>query len=399
MTSAPTKQRLDRLESYLRQDPNNPQLLSDAFEAALDLGELARAELLLQHAWTLGDMAPPQVWGLREAHLRLAQHRWEEAERCLKRLAAGADISPELRAVLTHDLAYVAFRRRDFEAGAAQLAPLVEALPPTEPLGAAWQLLWLRLLHRLRRQEQAMAWAVARWDAKNLAAAAAGAASLIALDADEAARSLQWAEYALMHDGLQLEALVSRATLALGQNDSVLARQLLEQALQQDAADGRILSGLAFTDLLERRFDEARANFDLAVKDMPGHIGTWHGLGWTLLLLNDLLGAQQAFKTALALDRNFSETHGGLAVIMALLQRKYEAEQSIERALRLDRSCVSAHYAQAILRGEAHDPRVIRRLATSLFGGRPGVLGGSSMLETVAKGHPLLLAGDGEKRR
>lgn len=394
MTSTPSTPRLDRLESYLRQDPDNPSLLGDTFEVALQAGELERAELHLQHAQMVG-AAPQQVWGLREAHLRLAQHRWDEAELCLQRLAAGADAPPELRAVLAHDLAYVALRRGDFETGVAQLAPLVEALPAIEPLDAACQALWLRLLHRLRRHEQAMAWAVARWDAKNLAAAAAGAASLIALDANDAPRSLLWAEYALKHDGQQLEAQVSRATLALGQNNPVLARQLLGQALQHNAADGRILSALGFADLLERRFDEARANFRLAVKGIPGHIGTWHGLGWTLLLLNDLLGAHQAFETALALDRNFSENHGGLAIILALLQRKSEAEQAIERALRLDRSSLSARYAETILKGEAHDLVAIRRLATRLLGGRPGMLGGT-MLEAVTQAAPVLQTEEGQ---
>lgn len=393
MTSASSTQRLDRLENYLRKDPDNPALLVDAFEAALEAGELMRAESHLRHAQTLGGAAPRQVWDLHEAHLRLAQCRWEEAELCLQSLAAGAEVLPELRAVLAHDLAYVALRRHDFEAGVHRLAPLVEALLPTDPLGPAWQLLWLRLLHRLHRYEQAMSWALARWEAKSLAAAAAGAASLIALDANDAPRSLLWAEYALKHDHSQLEALVARASLAVGQNDPGLARQLLQQALQQDPLDGRVLSGLAFTDLLERRFGEARANFNLAVKDMPGHIGTWHGLGWTLLMLNDVTGALHAFETALALDRNFSENHGGIAVVLAILKRKSEAEQSIERALRLDRSCVSARYAEAILKGDAHDPRAIGRLARTLFGGRPGMLGGS-MLDAMARAAPTLASTD-----
>jgi Tfp pilus assembly protein PilF len=222
-----------------------------------------------------------------------------------------------------------------------------------------------------------------------LAPAAAGAASLIALDADDAQRSLLWAEHALQHDGQQIEALVSRATLALGQNNPVLSRHLLGQAQQQNTADGRILSALGFTDLLERRLDEARANFQQAVKNMPGHIGTWHGLGWTLLLQNDLAGAHQAFETALSLDRNFSENHGGLAIILALQQRKAEAEEAIERALRLDRGSVSARYAETLLKGEGHDLKAIRRLATRVLGGRPGLLGGT-MLEAVERAAPGL---------
>lgn len=391
-TSHPALQHLDRLEGYLRQDPDNASLLVDTFEAALQSGQLARAESHLRHAQTLGEAM--QAWGVREAHWLLASHRWHDAAQCLQRLIEGADVSAELKKVLTHDLAYVALRRGEFEAGVAQLAPHVEALPATEALDPSWQTLWLRLLHRLYRHEQALAWAGARWAANTLAPEAAGAASLIALDADDAPRSLLWAEYALRHDGRQLEALVARATLALGQSNPVLSRGLLGQAMQHNPGDGRILSALGFTDLLEQRLDAAHDNFKKAVVSMPGHIGTWHGMGWTLLLLNDLPGARQAFETALALDRNFSESHGGLAIILAVQQQTAQAEQAIELALRLDRSSVSARYAQTILRGEARDMQAIRRLASRVLANRPNPLGGT-MLDAVAQAAPQI-TGAGE---
>jgi tetratricopeptide (TPR) repeat protein len=386
-TDNPALQRLERLERYVTQDPNNLSLLRDAFDVALEAGELARAEFHLRHAQALG--AAPLAWGMRQAQLLLAQHRWDDAEQCLRGLLAGPDVPAEVAGVLTHDLAYVALRRGDVEAGIALLSPVVEPCAAADPLDPGLQLLWLRLLHRGHRLDQAVAWAGARWAAKQLAPAAAGAASLIALDADDAPQALQWAQHALGHDERQLEALVTRATLALGQNDAALARQLLSRALQHNAADGRILSALAFTDLLERRLDAARTNFQQAVQTMPGHVGTWHGLGWTLLLQNDLAAAERAFQAALALDRNFSENHGGLAVIQAMQGQAALAEQSIERALRLERGCVSAQFAQAILRGEARDMQAIRRLATRTLGGRPALLGGT-VFEAVARAAPAL---------
>lgn len=387
MTDQPPTQRLDRLETYLRQDPENLSLLGDTFEAALQAGEWARAEFHLRHAKALG--AEPRRWQLREAHWLIAQHRWDEAESCLRQLMSAQGAPAAERFVLAHDLAYVALRRGSFEAGFAELAPWVENVAASEALDPAHQALWLRLLHHLRRFESAFEWATARWQLQQLAPAAAGVASLIALDVDQASCAMEWAEYALRHDGQQPEALVARATLALGQNDAALARRLVTQALLRNPSDGRTLSALGFTDLLELQLDAARANFQQAVQSMPGHIGTWHGLGWTRLLQGDLLAARQAFDTALALDRNFGESHGGLAVVQAMLNQRAEAEQSIERALRLDRAGMSAHYAQAVLRGEARDMQAIRRLARRLLGGRAALMG-SDMLDVLQRAVPTM---------
>jgi Tfp pilus assembly protein PilF len=363
---------LDRLEGYLRQDPDNPSLLADTFDTALAAGELSRAEFPLRHAQRLGGGV--QSWGWREAHWLMASHRWLDAEHCLRHLLAAPELSDDMRAALTHDLAHVAWRRGEFEAGEALLSPYLSDVPATRALDARSQALWLRLLHQTRRYEQACAWADARWTTRALVPEAAGVASLIALDAEDAPRSLRWSDFALEHDEFQLEALVARATIALGQNDPVMSRRLLDRALQRNVVDGRILSTLAFTDLLEQRIDAAHENFQKAVIGMPEHIGTWHGLGWTRLLMNDLPGARQAFASALALNRNFSENHGGMAIVMAFQHQVSEAQRAIEVALRLDRNSVSALYAQSILNGEARDMKAIRRLARKVLQSRPGML-------------------------
>src|SRR5882724_4243263 len=115
MTDRPALQRLDRLEAYLRQDPDNISLLAEAFEAALQAGEWARAELPLRHAQALG--TDPARWQLREAHWLFAQERWDEAEPGLQALSASPEASAVLGPVLAHDLAYLALRRGQFTAG------------------------------------------------------------------------------------------------------------------------------------------------------------------------------------------------------------------------------------------------------------------------------------------
>ena len=391
MTDNAALQRLDRLEGYLRQDPDNLSLLADVFDVALQGGLFARAEPHLRHAQALG--AAPLAWGMREAHWLLAQHRWDDAEHALTALRATTELPPEGEAALLHDLAYVALQRHEPARGLDWLRPLVEPVIAAQPLDDTLQLMWVRLLHRNLQLDEALAWAGARWQSQQLAAGAAGAASLAALDTSDAPRALAWADFALRHDPRQMEALVARATLALSQNNPGLSRRLLALALQQNPTDGRSLSALGFTDLLERKLDAARASFEAAVLHMPGHIGTWHGLGWTRLLQGYIAGAREAFETALQLDRNFGESHGGVAVVQAMQGEREAAEGSIERALRLDRGSPSAHFAKAVLNGEAGDARKIQRLATRLLAHRPGALGGT-MLDTVKEAVPGFDAGD-----
>ena len=73
MTDNATLQRLGRLEGYLQQDPDNLNLLADAFDAAMEAGAFERAEPHLRHAQSL---APATVaWRMREAHWLMAQRR------------------------------------------------------------------------------------------------------------------------------------------------------------------------------------------------------------------------------------------------------------------------------------------------------------------------------------
>ncbi|MBX3625340.1 MAG: tetratricopeptide repeat protein [Rhizobacter sp.] len=391
MTDNATLQRLDRLEGYLQQDPDNLSLLADTFDAALEAGEYARAEPHLRHAQRL---SPASVaWATREAHWLMAQRRWAEADASLMALQAEAELPPEGQAALLRDLALVALHRGEPALGLDRLRPLVSPVAPQQPMDEAIQLLWLRLLHRAAQLPEALAWAEARWQAQQLASGPAGAASLIALDANDAARSLAWAEFALKREPRQMEALVARATLALAQTDAPLARRLLGQALQKSPTDGRSLSVLGFAELLERKLDAARTTFEAAVRHMPQHIGTWHGLGWTRLLQGDMAAARAAFETALQLDRTFGESHGGLAVMQAMQGEREEAEASIERALRLDRGGASAQFAKAVLRGEAGDAQAVQRLAKRLLGHRPGLMGGS-MLDAVQQAVPGFNAGE-----
>ena len=99
------RQRLERLEGFLRQDPSNSNLLIDAFETALACGEWERARFHLKHGESLG--TEPLAWRLREGDFWLAQQRYDEAHRVLETLAQTPNPPRAFAEVLLHNLAYI----------------------------------------------------------------------------------------------------------------------------------------------------------------------------------------------------------------------------------------------------------------------------------------------------
>lgn len=353
---------LDQLERYLQTDSGNETLRVLAFETALRGGQLERAKAHLDAACDGASASP--AWALRRAHWLIASRDWAAACTQLRALRQLADAPPSLIECATHDEALVALLSGEFDRGAELLLPLAAgpACPP------AFQALWLRLLHRANRLDEAFA-AAKRWDEQAVVTPEAkGVASLVALDSGDLSTAKRWSDAALAHPSQVLEAIVTRASIAMGEQDPQRAARLLGPAMQQHPHDGRVRSAMAFTLLLQGRLDEASREFQTALALMPSHVGTWHGLGWCELLQRRYASALDAFEKAMALDRNFAETHGGIAVVHARNGNRSEAMQAIERASRLNRHGFAAQYAQAVLDGTSDDTEAMRALAGSVLG-------------------------------
>ncbi len=381
--------RLNQLEDYLRQDPDNMPLLVDTFEAALRCAEWGRAAVHLRHGQ---ELAPDDSgWTLREGDFWLAQSQYEQARQTLEPLLTQPNLPFEFKDILLHNLTYIDFQQGDYAACVLRLASRLDAHENTgkgiEPVNPALEMLWLRALHRVGELSRAILWTKSMAQAGQLSPRTAGIASLIALDGGELKLAQQWANLALDRATEQdqpIEALVTQSSLALAARDAARAQTLAAAALQLNPRDGRAWSARAFADLLASQLELARTHFANALAAMPGHIGTWHGQGWTQLLLRDLVGAQASFTQALALDRNFAESHGGLAVALAVNKDTQLARDHAELALRLDKTNLSGRYAQAILSGEVQDAEAFQRVVQRLLGDHAAPLGGT-LLEAVTQ--------------
>lgn len=374
-TSSPAAARAAQFDAFLRQDPDNASLLLEAFDAHLQAGQFDAAQFHLVHATRLGhDRAR---WGLNAVHLALARGEWESAAAQARQLLDQPGQAPELQSALAHAVAYANFRLGRFDEAALALEPLL-APADDQPLAPATQALALRVWHRQYQFERALAWAAARFDAGTLAPEAAGAASLVALDAGDFAASTRWAQASLAGGPPTAEALVAASSLATANRDPANGQAFARQALALNPNDGRSWSALGLAQMLAGGLHDARVSFRNAVRSMPEHQGTWIAMAWAEFLLGDDAAALQTFEKAVEIDRNFGEAHGGLAVIQAKLGRREEALASIERARRLDASGLSLRFAQRLLEGgDIRDDRGLLLLARRLLGERPSPLGGT----------------------
>ncbi len=355
--------RLDRLLSYLKDDPDNASLRIDIFDVALQAGHLELAEQQL--AFARDADFDSDSWTMREGNLRIAQKRYDDAEHTLDTLQLKIGPHPSI----AQNLGFIAALRGNYTDCFATIKHWAEVSPAT-PIDPGLQSMWLRCLHHLHQLDAALNWVEQRLQCQTLHNEALGVASLIAVDASQLDKAKTWSELSLRGNPALTEAMLARATVALSDRDATLAKKYVQQILDRHPESGRAWSALGFAQMLELDIGAARSSLEKATRFMPEHIGTWHGLGWACLLAKDYTAAQRAFEAALERDRNFGETYGGLAVIAAMQGQRDVAEDHLRRAVGLDSKGMSAQYAKALLDGILSDDKSIHRFARQIMSGR-----------------------------
>lgn len=354
--AASIQQQLQLLLGRVAKEPESWDLRADLFDTALGAGafDVARSEAERALAQHPEDAAWQHRWGV----FLLATKQHAEAQRVFEGLIEKGFRAP---AILSN-LAFALYRQGRVEAASQALGPLVDARDPDASM--AW-VLWLRCQHRLDRTSAALERFRNRIGRYPVPPEAFGVASIMALDEEQAAHARLWCDAALRVVPDQMEALVTKGTLAVADQDPRAALGWFQRALEQNPADGRCWSGVGLALVMARDLRGADEAFQKAVATMPEHVGTWIAWGWCLFGLNRLLDARGSFERALEIDRNFGESHGGLAVVLAKLGRVGEAKDEIALAKRLDPNGMSARYAEAVLSGKADDPVAVAALANA----------------------------------
>ncbi|MET0534148.1 MAG: tetratricopeptide repeat protein [Steroidobacter sp.] len=358
-TPATSSVRLNRLLIFVEHHPANLALRKDAIREAFNIGHWDTARRLIDEG--LRHQSDDASLLALSGFSYLQAHHYGDAEEALTgALLQGLDV-----AEVKYNLAFVTFEQKRYEEALLLLTPAV-----TERVPLALQLR-ARCLHHLGRRDEAIEHcrahlAIVREDAETH-----GLLGLMLYERSQFEAALPHMSAALANNPRQLEAMLVAASLQSDSKNYDTARALFDELLHSHPECGRGWLGLALIELTQLQVYAAKRNSELATTYMPDHIGGWHVLAWTNILLGDILSAELAFDRALSVDRNFCETHGGLAVIAAMQGRDVDARVSIKRALRLDPQSLLAQYAQMLLLQRTGRHTQAQQLLNTVLGRTP----------------------------
>jgi tetratricopeptide (TPR) repeat protein len=368
MTVTDPSARLDRLTSFLAQDPANRSLLADAAAAALAARRPQLVEGLLERYEALEPLSPGLV-NLR-ALAALAEGRFDQAAATLRSLSDGAPTDPTLR----FNLAWASAMTGDW--GTVSEA-IDEETVLAAPRAAA---LKVQALHHLGALEEALAWGAAWAQRLPEDRDLFSALSVVALDDEQAELAADYAHRA----GPSHEGLSTLGMLALADQRVEESIAQFDAALTANPQSARALLGKGLTQLLTGQSAEAAEAIDRGAEAFGDHLGTWVTAGWAHFSNGNIDAARDRFEQALALDDNFAETHGALAVMDIVEGHVESAKRRTNVALGLDRHCLSAALARSLLlagEGRADAAERVRQIAL----GQPVGPGGQTIAQAMIR--------------
>lgn len=331
--------RLERLQSYLRVDPNNINLLCDLTDLHLRLGEMDEAGQLLERSGSLDAHNARHLF--QRSQLLIHQRRFADAVESLQQLQdSGVDnAGVQYNLALCHSML-----------GNLELATtLSESLHASPFRCFEGDLLHIRMLHHARKLEDAIALGEELVAGQPEHAGLLGLLALVVLDGGDLEKARAYARQAYLIDADNLEALITQGTLALEAFELEQAKRFFENATRVKPEEGRGWLGCGIAALQGLDLDLAEGFLEKSVQLLPEYPVGWNTLAWTRIVKGDIAGAEKSIRTALELDAGFAESFGTLAVIRVLQGRRAEAEEAILASRKLDGDAFAAEFAGSML--------------------------------------------------
>lgn len=353
---------LARFKTFLQQDPENPKLIMQVAEMLYRLGEFDEAITLIDSAL----INYPNDSGLQflKANAAMASGRAGISIKLLQTLLQSGITEPVIR----YNLAYALLYEGQYSEALEQLDLIknnVDQLPELPVLRA-------RVLHHLGDLEQAISSAEQYIMDNPDSSETYGVLALLYYDEGQNDIARKWAEQSLTINDSSLEALIALGSIAADGQNQEEAAKYFEAATEKYPTSGRSWSGKGLANMMDMDLDKAIDDLNKAVKYMPNHIGTWHGLAWCQLIKDDIAGAKNSLLMSLDIDRNFGETYGGLAVIDILEGNYREAEIKVKKALRLDPASFSGRFAKSLLLERGGDAEKAKKMIQQILNSRIG---------------------------
>jgi Flp pilus assembly protein TadD len=353
---------LARMESFLKSDPGNRELLATVIDLRLAARQPEQAQQGVDAALALFPGDP--FFTARAGNVLIATGQWAKAGALFAPLLAA---QPDVH--LAYNLAYCWYWLGRYAEAEAVLAPYA-ASPET---GSEAVTLLLRVQHHLGRFADALALIEARFEQCKGDPDFLGAASLLHMDEGLEQSAAQLSALSLGSGQRTIESLVVAGMMALSRTQPDQAIALFLEVLAKKPGDARSWSGLGMASLSKGDVQNALVQLGQAYKLMPNDIGTLHGLAWCKILLRDLAGAETLVQTALTADPSYTESHGAVAVIAAMRGERALAEAALARVDALGGGSHAADYARRLLSGQHPEAMQFEPLAMRLLSSRKGM--------------------------
>ncbi|MEO1220580.1 MAG: tetratricopeptide repeat protein [Pseudomonadota bacterium] len=355
--------RLTSLTQFLESDPDNPALLRDVAETAMEANDCALASSTLKR---LHEVEPLEGETANLAGIAAMRAGDQEAAREWYQLAEKA--MPD-DSGLMFNKAWSLALSGEFNASAELLSEdVTKALPQAAMLD-------MQIAHELGEFEDAEAkmdaYIALHPDYPPLQAAA----SVLAMDVDRP----DLAREAALRGGNHPDAVTTLATLDLGEFKVDQAEAQFTQALSTGHKNPRAEIGMGLVALARQDYTGAAQSIDKGAEQFGDHLGSWIAAGWSYLLAGDNEKARERFQKALDTDDTFGEAQGSIAVMDILEGDLEEGQRKAQVALRLDRESFSASLASILIANSKDDPETAQRILERAL--QTSVLPGGETLE------------------
>lgn len=351
--SAEDTEAVSRYEGFVKLDPDNPLIwlrLGDLYHRAGRFEESASS-----YEKVLALEPQNLIAQSRLAGVMISLHDFSGAQSQLESVLAQGETDP----ALYHNLGLTLFyQKRWAEALEAFEKAAVDGIDLPENFAyRAYS------LHHLGEVERAIQLA-REWAARASDSRAEGYLSLLEMDHGELEKARHRADAVLGREPDNTDAAVVVGSCLLEDQEMDRALALFRGVTQKEPDNPRGWLGMGLLQLYHQKFPLAVQTLERAGTLMPKNMGTLVTIGWARLLNDDLTGAEQAFRHALEVDRNFGEAHGGLASVLAVQGKDEEARAEIKRSFALDRGGFGAVFAHSLLLERAGKKAQATRLVT-----------------------------------
>lgn len=343
-TNNPKDDEIRRFEAYVKADPENARLWTNLGDLYHETGRFDEAIACYEKCLMFDE--GNLIARSRLANVLISQHRFGEAERIIRGIMeqTGED------AALLHNLGLTLFYQNRFDE-AEQTFKRARDAGLRAPKNLAYM---VYSLHNMDNTAEALELAQT-WLRESPGPATEGYISMLELDHGDMEAARHRAEQVLQQQPTNPDANVVLGTWHMENQHVAKAVEHYRQVVRSEPDNPRGWQGLGLAYMYQQNFPKAIESLEHALALMPDHATNHLIIGWAKLADKDAVGAEKAFRKAIATDHNFGEAHGGLASALVMQNRLDEAQIECKKAMGLDPKGFGAIFAQSVtlqLRGK-----------------------------------------------